>query len=82
MPSSPDIVWISSLGFSEDFFIAKKNGNRQLKNLSGDESFITASYVPSTIIGLRDFACTRPFPTSTREKQISIHTAPVTESVN
>jgi len=33
--SSSDIVWIRGLGFSEDFFIIKKNGNRQLKNLSG-----------------------------------------------
>lgn len=33
--SSSDIVRIRGLGFSEDFFIVKKNGNRQLKNLSG-----------------------------------------------
>jgi Fe-S-cluster containining protein len=31
--SSSDIVRIRSLGFSEDFFIVKKNGNRYLKNL-------------------------------------------------
>ena len=33
--SSSDIVRIRGLGFSEDFFIVKKDGNRQLKNLSG-----------------------------------------------
>jgi Fe-S-cluster containining protein len=33
--SSSDIVRIRGLGFSEDFFVVKKNGNRQLKNLSG-----------------------------------------------
>ena len=33
--SSSDIVRIRGLGFSEDSFIVKKNGNRQLKNLSG-----------------------------------------------
>jgi len=33
--SSSDIVRIKGLGFSEDFFIVKKDGNRQLKNLSG-----------------------------------------------
>jgi len=33
--SSSDIVRIKGLGFSGDFFILKKNGNRQLKNLSG-----------------------------------------------
>lgn len=33
--SNSDIVRIRGLGFSEDFFIVKKNGNRQLKNLSG-----------------------------------------------
>ncbi|MGB9023874.1 MAG: YkgJ family cysteine cluster protein [Candidatus Bathyarchaeia archaeon] len=30
-----DIARIKGLGFSEDSFIVKKNGNRQLKNLSG-----------------------------------------------
>ena len=34
--SNSDIVRIRGLGFSEDFFIVKKNGTaRQLKNLSG-----------------------------------------------
>src|SRR5208283_3071646 len=33
--SSSDIVQIRGLGFFEDFFIVKENGNRQLKNLSG-----------------------------------------------
>ena len=33
--SSSDIVRIKGLGFSEDFFIVKKDGNRQLKNMSG-----------------------------------------------
>jgi Fe-S-cluster containining protein len=33
--SSSDLVRIRGLGFSEDFFVVKKNGNRQLKNLSG-----------------------------------------------
>lgn len=33
--SSSDIVRIRGLGFFEDFFIVKQNGNRQLKNLSG-----------------------------------------------
>jgi hypothetical protein len=33
--SSSDIVRISGLGFSEDSFMVKKNGYRQLKNLSG-----------------------------------------------
>jgi Fe-S-cluster containining protein len=33
--SSSDIARIKGLGFSEDFFILKKNGNRQLRNLSG-----------------------------------------------
>jgi len=33
--SSLDIARIGDLGFSEDFFILKKNGNRQLKNVSG-----------------------------------------------
>ena len=33
--SSSDIVRITGLGFSDDFFIVKKNGNRHLKNLSG-----------------------------------------------
>ena len=32
---SSDILLIRGLGFSEDFFIVKKNGNRQLKNLLG-----------------------------------------------
>jgi Fe-S-cluster containining protein len=35
LPSSSDIRQIRSLGFSENFFIVKKNGNRRLKNLSG-----------------------------------------------
>jgi len=34
MLSSSDILRIRNLGFFEDFFIVKKNGNRQLKNLS------------------------------------------------
>ena len=33
--SSSDIRQIRSLGFSENFFIVKKNGNQRLKNLSG-----------------------------------------------
>lgn len=33
--SGSDIDRIRGLDFSEDFFILKKNGNRQLKNLSG-----------------------------------------------
>ena len=33
--SSSDIFRIGGLGFLEDFFIVKENGNRQLKNLSG-----------------------------------------------
>ena len=33
--SSSDIVRIEGLGFSDDFFIVKENGNRSLKNLSG-----------------------------------------------
>ena len=33
--SSSDIFRIRALGFSEDFFIVKKNENRQLRNLSG-----------------------------------------------
>ena len=33
--SSSDIVQIRGLGFFEDFFIVKEDGNRQLKNLSG-----------------------------------------------
>ena len=33
--SSSDIVRIEGLGFSDDFFIVKENGNRILKNLSG-----------------------------------------------
>jgi len=33
--SSSDIVQIGGLGFSEDFFIVEKNGNRQLKNTLG-----------------------------------------------
>jgi len=33
--SSLDIARIKDLGFSEDFFILKKNGSRQLKNVSG-----------------------------------------------
>jgi Fe-S-cluster containining protein len=33
--SSLDIARIRDLGFSEDFFILKRNGNRQLKNVSG-----------------------------------------------
>ena len=33
--SNSDIVRIRGLGFSEDFFIVQKNGDRQLKNLSG-----------------------------------------------
>ena len=32
--NSSDIARIGNLGFSEDFFILKKNGNRQLKNVS------------------------------------------------
>ena len=37
--SSSDILRIRGLGFSEDFFIVKKNGNRQLKNRSGRCAF-------------------------------------------
>jgi Fe-S-cluster containining protein len=33
--SSSDIARIRNLGFSDDFFIARKNGNRQLKSVSG-----------------------------------------------
>jgi hypothetical protein len=33
--SALDIARIKGLGFSENSFIVKKNGNRQLKNLSG-----------------------------------------------
>ena len=33
--SSSDIVQIKGLGFSENLFIVKENGNRRLKNLSG-----------------------------------------------
>jgi hypothetical protein len=33
--SSSDIVRIERLGFSENIFIVKENGNRRLKNLSG-----------------------------------------------
>lgn len=33
--SSSDIARISGLGFSKSYFIVEKNGNRQLKNLSG-----------------------------------------------
>lgn len=33
--SSSDIRQIRSLGFSEDFFIVKRNGKRQLKNSAG-----------------------------------------------
>jgi hypothetical protein len=33
--SSSDIARIKDLGFSEDFFTLRKNGNRQLKNVSG-----------------------------------------------
>jgi Fe-S-cluster containining protein len=33
--SDSDIVRIKGLGFSENFFIVKKNGHRRLKNLSG-----------------------------------------------
>ncbi len=33
--SSSDIRQIRGRGFSENFFVVKKNGNRQLKNLSG-----------------------------------------------
>jgi hypothetical protein len=33
--SNSDIVRIKGLGFPEDFFALKKNGNRQLRNLSG-----------------------------------------------
>ena len=33
--SSSDIVRIRGLGFSEDLFVVKQNGNRQLKNVSG-----------------------------------------------
>jgi len=33
--SRSDIVRIRALGFSENLFIVKKNGNRRLKNLSG-----------------------------------------------
>jgi hypothetical protein len=32
--SNSDIVRIKGLGFPEDFFALKKNGNRQLRNLS------------------------------------------------
>ena len=80
--SSSDIVRIRGLGFSEDFFIVKKNGNRQLRICRGDASFITVSDVASTIIGLKVVDCTRPFSMKTREKQISIHTAHITESFN
>ena len=33
--SSSNIRQIRSLGFSEDFFALRKNGNRQLKKVSG-----------------------------------------------
>jgi hypothetical protein len=55
--SSSDILRIRNLGFSEDFFIVKKNGNRQLKTCQRDASFITVSDVPSTIIGLSFRRC-------------------------
>ncbi len=43
---------------------------------------LTLSDAPSTIIGLKVVGCTRPFSMKTREKQISIHIAHITESFN
>jgi hypothetical protein len=54
--SSSDIVRIKGLGFSENFFIVKKNdGNRQLKNLSGRCVFHTGQRC--TIYNYRPEGC-------------------------
>lgn len=78
--SSSDIVRIRSLVFSEDFFIVKKDANHQLKNLSGRCAFHNGQRCTIYSLGLRAVGCTRPFSMKTREKQISIHTAHITES--
>jgi len=78
--SSSDILRIRGLGFSEDFFIVRRTGTGSSRTCQGDASFITVRDVPSTIIDLRVVGCTRPFSMMTREKQISIHTAHITES--
>jgi hypothetical protein len=50
------------------------------RTCQGDVSFITVRDAPSTMIDLKVVGCTQPFSLMTREKQISIHTAHITES--